>query len=130
MAKRALRILVAEDEPTIRSLIVEVLDDAGFDILEASGGDQALGLLAQPDSVDLVVTDLHMPGPSGVAVAWAARDRHPKIPILFVTARADLLQNVGPPLPYDVLSKPFGLGELRQAVDELALKIPASEHLG
>ena len=120
MTRRGLRILVAEDEALIRMLIVDTLDEAGYDVLEASGGEQALKLLVSPDDVDILVTDLHMPGADGIAVATAARRHHPEIPVLFVTARGDLLENPGTPTPYDLLTKPFSLVALGAAVDEIA----------
>jgi CheY-like chemotaxis protein len=119
MSAAALRVLVAEDEPIIRMLMVETLEDAGIDVLEASDGQQAIRLIDDPDGVDLVVTDLHMPGLGGVAVAQRARERHANIPVLFVSARLDLIAQSGAPPPYRILRKPFTLSELTAAVDEM-----------
>ena len=121
MRSHDVRILVVEDDTIIRSLIIEALSDAGFQILEASGGEQAIRLLHDPDSVDLVVTDLNMPDVDGVAVAIEARARHVDVPVIFVTARTDLLDHPRTPLPHSRLAKPFRLSALRQAVEDMTL---------
>jgi DNA-binding response OmpR family regulator len=91
---------VAEDEPLIRMDIVETLADDGFNVLEASEGSEALRLIDDPDHVVLVVTDVNMPGVDGIAVALHARERHPEVPILFVSARPDLLSLPRTPRPF------------------------------
>jgi CheY-like chemotaxis protein len=112
--------LVAEHKPIIRMVMVETLADAGIDVLEATGGQEAIRLIDDPDSVDLVVTDWDMPGAGGVAVAKHARDRHHGIPVLFVSARLDLIAQSGAPPPYRTLRKPFTLAALTAVVDALA----------
>lgn len=106
------RILVAEDEPLIRMDIVETLSDNGFDVLEASDGAEALRLIDDPDHVVLVITDVDMPGVDGIEVAARARERHPELFILFVSARPDLLSLLGAPRPFSHLTKPFSMFDL------------------
>ncbi|WP_158746216.1 response regulator [Acidisphaera sp. L21] len=119
MVDAALRALVAEDDPIVRMLMVETLEDGGYEVLEASDGVDAFRLMDEPDSVDFIVTDYHMPGFSGVEVAKRARERHPAIPVLFVSARVDILANAGAPHPFTVLKKPFTMAELGAAVSRL-----------
>jgi CheY-like chemotaxis protein len=119
MTGSAVRALVAEDDPIIRMLMVETLEDAGHEVLEARDGVEAFRLMDDPDAVGLVVTDFHMPGFDGVAVARRARARHPAIPVLFVSARADILAGAGAPEPYTALKKPFTMAELTAAVAKL-----------
>jgi CheY-like chemotaxis protein len=120
MSGSTLRVLVAEDEPIIRMLMVETLADQGIDVLEACDGVQAIRLIDDPHGVDLVVTDLHMPGLNGVAVAQHARKLRRDIPVLFVSARPDLVAVSGAPSPYRTLQKPFNLADLTAVVNELA----------
>jgi CheY-like chemotaxis protein len=86
------RVLVVEDEELIRLMLVEVLDDEGFEVFEASTGDEAAKLIENPDGFQAVVTDIHMPGErDGIAVGRHARRRHPGIPIIYCTGRPDVL---------------------------------------
>ena len=114
-----MRVLVVEDEPLIRFLMVDTLQDAGFDVLEAPSGVEACRLIDNPDQVDLVVTDLNMPEADGIAVARKARARAPDVPVLFVSARSDLLKSLSAPRPYRYLAKPFSMAQFSAAVDEL-----------
>ena len=115
------KILVAEDEPLIRMDIVETLAIDGFQVLEASDGSEALRLIDDPDHVVLVVTDVNMPGVDGIDVAVRARERHPEIPVLFVSARTDLLSSPRTPRPFGHLTKPFKMPDLVQKVRALLL---------
>jgi DNA-binding NtrC family response regulator len=116
-----MRILVAEDEFIIRLCITEALSDAGFEVIPASCGQMALKLIKDPDHIVAVVTDFHMPGADGIAVAHCARQRHLGIPVVFMTARPDLLSEckIEPPCVY--LSKPFSVPHLIGTVEQ-ALK--------
>ena len=113
------RVLIAEDDPLIRELVVDVLIDRGYEVLEASNGSQAIQLMDDPDGIRLVVTDLNMPGASGIEVAHHARRHHPDIVVLFMSGRPDLLVAGRPPEPFLYLPKPFRLAELLAAVDGL-----------
>lgn len=86
------RILVVEDEFLIRLTLAEILGYAGFDVLEAEDGEQALAHLGN-GSVDLIMTDVNLPGGiSGWAVADAARARRADVPVMFVSGGAQLPQ--------------------------------------
>lgn len=117
MSDAGLRVLVADDDALVRMIMAETLRDAGFDVVEASGGAEACRLVEDPDHVALIVTDLNMPDFDGVAVANWARMHHPAVPILFVSGRPDLMQSVAD--PYHYLAKPFSMGQLAQAVGAL-----------
>lgn len=83
-------VLVVDDEPTIRMLIAEVLEDHGYAVIEASDGPSALRVLQTPARIDLLVTDVGMPGGlNGRQVADAARSIRPKIKVLFITGYAE-----------------------------------------
>jgi len=103
------RVLVVEDQNLVRIILAEVLNDEGFQVVEASTGDEAVVLIDCPDGFHAVVTDIHMPGErDGVAVGRHARRRHPAIPVIYTTGRPDALNGAGPLGHRDVLvRKPY-----------------------
>ena len=119
MNENSRRVLVVEDDPVIRMLIVATLKDAGHDVLEAGSGLEALSLMEARDQVDLLLTDLNMPDPDGAEVATRARAHDPQVPVLFVTGRPDLLAVRRPPRPYRHLTKPFRMTEISATVEEM-----------
>jgi CheY-like chemotaxis protein len=93
---RSARILVVDDEAHIVDVVSLKLRNAGLDVVEAADGDEALEALRADDApFDLVVTDLQMPGLSGIALARAMHDddRLRGIPVLMLTARGHLLRD-------------------------------------
>ncbi len=111
------RILVAEDDDTIRMLVVEVLHDAGYsDVMEASDGEEACHLLDCPDGVVLIVTDINMPHASGIDIAKWGKSHHPNVRLLFMSADPGQLRSL--PFPYRFLQKPFTIRQLVTAVEE------------
>jgi len=71
-------ILVVEDEAVIQLLVVDILNDLGFATLEAKDADSAISLLKSADSIDLLITDIGLPGMNGWDLArWHARPRRP-----------------------------------------------------
>ncbi len=82
-------VLVVEDEAVVRLLTVEVLNDLGYHALEAAEGNAALRILETSQQIDLLITDIGLPGLNGRQVADAARITRPKLPILFMTGYAE-----------------------------------------
>lgn len=81
-------ILIVEDEALVRLWAVGMLEDAGFSLIEAVSGDQALELLEADSGVQLLFTDVTMPGAiDGLALARQVRDRWPHIGIMVASAR-------------------------------------------
>jgi CheY-like chemotaxis protein len=111
------RILVVDDDLLVRQVMVDALQDVGFEVLEASGGAEACRIVDDPDNVALIVTDLNMPDFDGIAVANWARLYHPNIPVLFVSGRPDLLMPLAGPCCF--LAKPFSMEQLTKTVGEL-----------
>jgi CheY-like chemotaxis protein len=111
-------VLVVEDEPVIRNLIVEVLEDLGYRALEANDGPSGLKLLHSRHRIDLLVTDVGLPGMNGRQLADQARERRPNLKVLFITGYAEnaTLANGFLEHGMQMLTKPF-------AVDALAQKI-------
>lgn len=109
------RVLVVEDEGLIRLIAAEVLQDEGFEVVEAWDGDRAAELLDGPDGFDVLFTDVRMPGTlDGVDLAVHARCRYPTIPVLVVSGYAPRLMSrlsvLDPAAVF--ISKPYDLGEV------------------
>jgi two-component system, response regulator PdtaR len=82
-------ILIVENEALIRLLGVGTFADAGFRVIEANSGDQALGLLEADSDVQLLFTDVRMPGKlNGLALAQEVHDRWPHIRIMIVSGQS------------------------------------------
>jgi CheY-like chemotaxis protein len=102
------KILVVEDEPLLLMMAVDVVEDAGFEAIEASNADQAIALLESNPDIIILWTDIDMPGSmDGLRLAVVVRDRWPPIEILIVSgkqrpATEDLPERVVfIPKPYD-----------------------------
>jgi len=107
------RLLVVDDEPNIRDLLAESLRFAGFEVVTASDGLEAVAAAAR-ERPDLVVLDVMMPGIDGFEVVRRLRAEGTRVPVLFLTARDDKADainglTVGGD---DYVTKPFSLGEL------------------
>jgi len=83
---QASRVLVVEDEFLIRMLIADHLRDAGFTVVEAINGDEAIAILMSGASIDLVYTDVRMPGSAdGMAVLGFVKRTQPNMPVLMTS---------------------------------------------
>jgi CheY-like chemotaxis protein len=120
------RILIADDEEAMRSLIARALRQDGHEVLTANDGAQALDLLREQGAFELLLTDIRMPVMDGIALAHAAARAHPAITILLMTGYADQRERAQDlvALVHDVIAKPFSLGTMRHAVSD-ALTAPA-----
>lgn len=108
-------ILLVEDEILIRYDAAEILREAGMGVLEAGNGQEALSVLNSGVGIDLLVTDINMPGaPDGLALAALARELRPGLPVLLATARPP-----GDPGGVHVLAKPYGAAELLGMVSRI-----------
>jgi PAS domain S-box-containing protein len=79
------RVLLVDDEQLVRDIIAEHLEDAGFTVMSAANGTEALALLGAGEAVDALVTDLSMPGMDGIAVIRAAQMCRPGLPAVLLT---------------------------------------------
>jgi CheY-like chemotaxis protein len=82
-------VLVVEDETAVRSLVVDVLEDLGYRALEAHDGPSGLKLLQSDLRIDLLVSDVGLPGLNGRQLADFARQRRPDLKVLFMTGYAE-----------------------------------------
>jgi signal transduction histidine kinase/ActR/RegA family two-component response regulator len=116
-------VLVVEDEDQLRALGVEALRELGYIVLSAPGGDAALALLRSQPRVDLLLTDVLMPGMSGRALAHRVAESRPGMPVLFMSGYPrDAIVHEGVLEPgVDLIAKPFDLAVLaarvRRAID-------------
>lgn len=83
-------VLVVEDEPVVRSLITEVLSELGYSVLEADDGPTGLAILQSDRKIDLLVTDIGLPGLNGRQVADGARVVRPDLKVLLMTGYAEV----------------------------------------
>lgn len=115
-------VLVVDDEPTVRMLVVDALSELGYDCLEAPDGAAGLRILQSGRLVDLLITDVGLPaGLNGRQVADGARAILPSLKVLFITGYAEnAVLNYGHIEPgMEVLTKPFAIGDLTGRVDRM-----------
>src|SRR6201746_917992 len=117
-AKRAV-ILIVEDELLIRLNAVEMIEEAGFEVVEAASADEAIAILERRLDITVVFTDIQMPGSmDGLKLAAAVRDRWPPIMIVATSGRVKLDPG---DLPEGgrFLSKPYSPAEITKMLREL-----------
>lgn len=119
-----LRLLVVEDDESVRTLAARALASGGYAIDTAEDGEEGLAMIeAAAGGYDLVVSDIRMPALDGIAMAKAAAARFPDLKILLMTGYAEQRERASDlsEIIIDVLQKPFQLAQLRSAVaDALA----------
>lgn len=113
-------ILLAEDDDEIRHMLTEALEALGYAVLAASDGEEAVAIAHEAPPIDLLLTDVVMPGLAGPEVASYVAQRHPRMRVLFMSgyADADLEHHA---LPHDarVVRKPFTLKAMATRVREI-----------
>lgn len=107
-------ILVVEDDAIVRMLIVDVLEELEYKVLEADGSEKALEFLNDEDQhIDLMMTDVGLPVMDGRELAKQARMLRPELPILFASGYAESIEL---PEGMQVIGKPFSIDQLRDKV--------------
>ncbi len=114
------RILLAEDDDSLRAFLARALERAGYDVVSCADGDEALAAL-QRQTFDLLLTDIVMPGADGIEVARQAAAKDPKLRIMFITGFAAVALAAGGQAPAGakVLSKPVHLREIVAEVERM-----------
>ncbi len=115
-------VLVIDDEPVVRELVVEVLEDAGYRVLQAIDGPAGLRVLESDARIDLLITDVGLPGGlNGRQVADAARTTRPELRTLFITGYAEnaAVGNGHLDPGMEVITKPFAVATLSSKVREM-----------
>jgi len=117
------RILVVEDEPAVNALLVEIIEELGFDGRSAGSAEEGLARLGQ-ERFDMVFTDLEIPLVDGLSFTEKARLEHPGTPVIVITAK----ENVDAALQAlhlgatDYVSKPFEAPRIRVAIERILMK--------
>ncbi|WP_062016660.1 response regulator [Aureimonas sp. AU4] len=123
------RILIAEDDTGIRLLVSRALRQEGHEVMVAEDGEMAIDVLAEEaGAFDLVLSDIRMPGITGIELAHAIHATFPGLPILLMTGYAEQKEAAEElsAIVTGVVEKPFTLAEIRRRV---AAALPAPEPL-
>src|SRR6202158_2025439 len=136
-------VLVVEDEMMLRMRAVDMVEDAGFTPIEAINADDALAILESRSDIELLFTDIQMPGSmDGLKLAYAVHERWPLIRIILVSGQLKLTDNDKPPnsrffgKPLDVkqmiaeMHDMMGKGSLKIAPDDISALIANAPHTG
>jgi two-component system, response regulator PdtaR len=117
-------VLLVEDEPLIRVIMAETLEDAGFAVIQAATGDEAISVINdEMVTITALVTDLHMPGETdGADVALRVRQRWPDMPVVIASGRPDAMKvSWQEDKGYRLLRKPYLPRQLLGVLKELNL---------
>lgn len=120
------RILLAEDDDSMRDFLTKALKRAGHEVAAVADGEEGMDALGEtPGAYELLLTDIVMPGVDGIELARRAAEIDPGLKIMFITGFAAVALNAGAGAPSQakVLSKPF---HLRDLVDEVARVVEAA----
>ena len=109
-----MHLLVVEDDDIVRMLMVEVLDELGYSVIEAEDASAALKVLEDPNQpLALMMTDVGLPDMRGEALAGKARELRPLLPVLFAIGYAE---NIDVPEGMHMIGKPFSIDQLSDKV--------------
>ncbi|MCF8106504.1 MAG: response regulator [Desulfohalobiaceae bacterium] len=112
------RILIIEDDESIRQVLKEYLDQLGFQVITAADGLEGLDLIKQ-QGYDLIVSDIRIPYVSGIGLIKIAREINPNIPIISITSFGEPSEKTAREEATTVIAKPFDLEELSNKIKEL-----------
>jgi two-component system, cell cycle response regulator CpdR len=120
------RVLIADDEDSMRTLVARAIAMDGHETVTAQDGAEALEILTREDGAfDLLLTDIQMPVMDGIALALSAARDFPNLIVLLMTGFADQRERASNlnAIVHDVITKPFSVADIRTAVaDALAAK--------
>ena len=105
------KLMIVDDDPEVRVIVAEFLEDFGYQVLQADGGAQALDLLAQTPDLRMMITDIRMPDMSGVELAEVATQRQSGLKIILISGYF-----VSQQVERRFLRKPFRMRTLEAAV--------------
>lgn len=111
-------VLVVDDEAAVRMALERQLEDSGYSVVVAASGEEALKLLAKHE-VDVIISDQHMPGLSGIDLLKVVRVRYPRIPRIMLTADTSPevpVRSINESEVYRFIRKPWNHADLRTVV--------------
>lgn len=110
-------LLVVEDDNIVRMLMVDVLQELGYEVKECEDGETALRLLRDPqEPFALLLTDIGLPDMNGQELAHKARDLRPLLPVLFASGYG---QTVDVPEGMHMIGKPFSIDDLKTRLETI-----------
>jgi CheY-like chemotaxis protein len=112
-------VLVVEDEEPVRNLLRRVLEGAGYTVLAAANGEEALRVLSGGRAPDLLVTDVVLPGRTGPDIARDVRQRLPNVAVLYISGYTERTAGNAAAIDAPLLSKPFTPEVLARRVREV-----------
>ena len=115
------RVLIADDEESVRVLVARAIAMDGHEIVTAEDGAEALDILTREDGAfDLLLTDIQMPVMDGIALALTAARDFPNLTVLLMTGFAEQRERASNlnAIVHDVITKPFSVADIRTAVAE------------
>lgn len=112
-----IRVLLVEDEDTVRNVVARLLIKLGYSVSSAADAEEAIALFEEGADFDLVVTDIVMPGLSGIEMSEVLKSRFPELRFLFISGYASRELGTAPTAPPEpFLPKPFTMHELADEV--------------
>ncbi|PVM82928.1 PAS domain S-box protein [Caulobacter endophyticus] len=117
-------VLVIEDDPSVRLLVVQVLEELGYQAIETESGRDAMPILQSNRHIDLLISDVGLPGLNGRQLADIARERRPDLPILFMTGYAEQAADQSAFLAarMEIIAKPFAIADLAHRIGAILHK--------
>lgn len=114
------RVLVVDDHDPTRQTITRMLEAGGFEVVQASSGTEALACLSrQSDDIDMVLSDVTMPGMTGIDLSYQIRELYPSIPVAIVSGDvSELERSIIGRADVPFIKKPFHAESLYSAVRE------------
>jgi len=109
-------VLVVEDETLVRMMTVHLIEDMGYRVIEAGSAEEALERVRDQPAIDLLFTDIRMPGLDGFALAERARALRPAIKVIYTTGYAEVERTASPVAPGPLLSKPYAPDRLDEEI--------------
>lgn len=119
-----IRILVVDDEASVRKMVTNMIASVGYEVIEASSGAEAYDACKEA-SIDLIITDVVMPDKNGIDLIMEVKEEYPNLPVIAIsggggiTGRFDYLEIAKLVGAKIILKKPFTTTELRSAVDNI-----------
>jgi CheY-like chemotaxis protein len=105
------KILIVDDDPEVREILAETLVEFGYGVEQAGSGEEALPMLGRRPDIGMVITDVRMPGMSGLELAEQAKARNARLKIILISGYF-----LPQPIALRFLKKPFHMHELFSAV--------------
>lgn len=116
-------VLVVDDEDSVRELVIAMIEPLGYDIVEATNGEEA-SAACKATTLDLIITDIVMPDKNGIDFIMEVKKEYPDVPVIAISGgggiagRYDYLKIAKLVGAHNILKKPFDAKELRTAVSE------------